>query len=172
MKKYRIIKGGRLDKLLTHKTAIGLLAASSIILVGMSAATAAFATDDQPRQLNTIEPMAWERPAETLIDLGEFTITHYCPCETCCGVWALNRPDGIIYTASGAEAEAGKTIAVDPAIIPYGTEVIIDGHAYIAQDSGSAVKGNHIDIYCTTHEEALELGSYKINVYREEKSNA
>lgn len=28
--------------------------------------------------------------------------TAYCPCEICCGKWALNRPDGIVYTASGA----------------------------------------------------------------------
>lgn len=31
--------------------------------------------------------------------------TAYCPCEICCGKWALNRPDGIVYTASGAIAE-------------------------------------------------------------------
>ena len=33
--------------------------------------------------------------------------TAYCPCEICCGIWALNRPDGIVYTASGAIAEEG-----------------------------------------------------------------
>ena len=39
--------------------------------------------------------------------------TAYCPCEICCGKWALNRPDGIVYTASGAIAEEGVTIAAD-----------------------------------------------------------
>lgn len=39
--------------------------------------------------------------------------TAYCPCEICCGKWELNRPDGIVYTASGAIAEEGVTIAAD-----------------------------------------------------------
>lgn len=31
----------------------------------------------------------------------EGTATAYCSCEICCGEWALNRPNGIVYTASG-----------------------------------------------------------------------
>lgn len=79
------------------------------------------------------------------------TATAYCPCEKCCG-----KSDGI--TASGTKATAGRTIAVDPKIIPYGTEVVIDGHTYIAEDCGSAVKGNKVDIFFDSHEEALAFG--------------
>ena len=98
-----------------------------------------------------------------LISLGEFKITYYCACEACCGSWAKNRPKDaegrpIVKTASGATAEAGKTIAVDPDVIPYGTEVIINGHIYIAQDCGGAIQGNRIDIYCDSHDEALKNG--------------
>ncbi len=38
-------------------------------------------------------------PPEEWIDA---VATAYCPCEICCGKWALNRPDDIVYTASGA----------------------------------------------------------------------
>ena len=56
-------------------------------------------------------------------------------------------------TSTGVIAKEGRTIAVDPTIIPYGTRVVIDNHEYIAEDCGSAVKGKVIDIYV---EEPLE----------------
>ena len=95
------------------------------------------------------------------ISLGSFRITHYCNCATCCGQYA-----GMGKTASGAKLQAGTTIAVDPNVIPYGTKVKINGHTYIAQDCGGAVKGNHIDIYCSTHEEALASGTYTPDVFK------
>jgi len=83
------------------------------------------------------------------------TATAYCPCEKCCG-----KSDGV--TATGTKATAGRTIAVDPSVIPYGTEVIINGHTYIAEDCGGAVKGNSIDIFFNTHEEARQFGRQTI----------
>ena len=116
-----------------------------------------------------------EEPAEPepiLADLGEFTITHYCSCPVCCGVWAKNRPvdengQEIVLTASGARAEAGRTIAVDPEVIPLGSAVIINGQEYIAQDTGGAIQGQRIDIYCGSHEEALQLGVITAEVFKE-----
>ena len=72
-------------------------------------------------------------------DLGLFKLTYYCACAKCCG-----KATGI--TASGARVAEGETIAVDPSVIPYGTKVIINGHIFTAQDCGSGVKENHIDI--------------------------
>jgi 3D (Asp-Asp-Asp) domain-containing protein len=43
-------------------------------------------------------------------------------------------------------------------VIPYRTEVIIDGHTYKAQDCGGAIKGNRIDVYFNNHQEALNFG--------------
>lgn len=91
--------------------------------------------------------------------IGEFKVTAYCSCEKCCGIWAENRPNGVVYTASGEKAEAGKTIAVDTSVIPFGTEVKIGDVIYTAQDTGSAVKGNVIDIYYDSHEDALNHGA-------------
>ena len=63
------------------------------------------------------------------------------------------------YTATMTTPTAGRTIAVDPNIIPYGTRVEIEGVGVrIAEDCGGAIKGNRIDLLFDTHEEALEWG--------------
>lgn len=107
----------------------------------------------------TIEPT----PKTELVSLGVFRITAYCHCEKCCGNWAKNRPtdeDGslLVYTASGELAVEGVTIAADTSILPFGTEVIIDGNKYIVQDRGRVIKNNRIDVYFENHQDALEFG--------------
>lgn len=102
--------------------------------------------------------------------IGEFKITAYCPCEKCCGKWAKNRPVNengkeIIYTASGQVAQPNMTVGVDTSVIPFGTRLLIDGNEYIAQDTGSKVKDNVIDIYFETHEQAVEFGCKYKDVY-------
>lgn len=91
--------------------------------------------------------------------LGNYKLTFYCPCEICCGQWA----NGI--TATGTTATEGRTIAVDPTVIPYGTEVIIGDRVYVAEDCGGAIKGNRIDVYVDSHEEALSLGVQYADVF-------
>ena len=83
--------------------------------------------------------------------LTTFKVTAYCPCMKCCG-----KTDGI--TATGTVATAGRTIAVDPTVIPYGSQVILNGIAYTAEDCGGAIKGNKIDMFFDSHQEALEWG--------------
>lgn len=61
-------------------------------------------------------------------------------------------------TATGTKPMAGRTIAVDPRMIPYGSKVIINGVTYIAEDCGGAIKSNRIDIFFDTHQEALQWG--------------
>lgn len=92
------------------------------------------------------------------VSLGQFKLTAYCSCAKCCGKWAYNRPNGIIYGAIGEELKEGYSIAVDPSVIEYGTEVIIDGKTYKAQDCGGAIKGNRIDVYFEDHNDALNFG--------------
>lgn len=90
---------------------------------------------------------------------GVFSTTAYCKCEKCCGIWT-DSP-----TKSGTIPQEGRTIAVDPDIIPLGTQVIIDGQIYTAEDTGSAVKGNVIDIYFNSHEETEEYGRQEKNIW-------
>lgn len=92
------------------------------------------------------------------INLGKFKLTAYCPCVKCCG-----KSDGI--TSTGVKAKQGRTIAVDPKVIPYGTKVMINGNDYIAEDCGGAIKDNHMDVFFNNHDEALEFGVKYENVY-------
>lgn len=102
---------------------------------------------------------------EPEIEWLEFEATAYCPCEKCCGAWAKNRPSGVVYTASGEVAEEGITIAADWSVLPKGTVVEIDGvGTRIVQDKGGAIKGNRIDIYFQSHQEALEYGRQTVRL--------
>lgn len=97
--------------------------------------------------------------------LGEFKLTAYCPCAQCCG-----KCDGI--TATGTQAAEGRTIAVDPSVIPYGSTVTLyyeDGtvHTYTAEDCGGAIKDKRIDVYFDSHRTALEFGVQTAYVYVE-----
>ena len=83
--------------------------------------------------------------------LGNFKISAYCHCSRCCG-----KSDGI--TATGTKVTANRTIAVDPRVIPLGSKVVIDGQVYVAEDTGGAIRGNRIDMYFATHQEALNWG--------------
>lgn len=107
------------------------------------------------------------------ISLGEYRLTAYCSCEKCCGEWAKNRPldengNPIIYTASMNVAKQGVTVAADTSVLPFGTVLLIDGHEYIVQDRGGAIKGNRIDVYFESHEEALQFGVQYKEIFMKE----
>ena len=90
--------------------------------------------------------------------LGTFTITAYCGCKKCSG--------GSNKTASGTTPTEGRTIAADTSILPYGTQVVIDGIVYTVEDCGSGVNGNHIDIFFATHKKAMAFGRKTLKVYK------
>ena len=105
-----------------------------------------------------------------LVSLGRFKLTAYCGCRKCCGKYADNRPvdenGNVIVTGSiGVRLEAGISIAVDPRVIPYHTEVVINGHTYTAHDTGGNIKGNRIDVYFDNHEDAWDFGTQYAEVF-------
>lgn len=108
---------------------------------------------DRDIEAEIVPELIIPEPEAEYISLGVFRVTAYCSCESCCGKWAkFNK------TASGTTPTAGRTIAVSKAQIPFGTSVLIDGHEYTAEDTGSAIKENCIDIYMSSHSEAIEFG--------------
>ena len=122
---------------------------------------------DKQEQIDLLETMLEQQEVEQQESeqqesepeyLGTFTVTHYCPCYACC-----KKTDGITFT--GTQATEGRTVAVDPDVIPLGSTVVIDGQEYIAEDIGGAIKGNRIDRYMDNHQEALNAGIVQAEVY-------
>ncbi|WP_270354728.1 3D domain-containing protein [Bacillus velezensis] len=75
-------------------------------------------------------------------------------------------------TATGTKVQEGRTIAVDPNVIPLGSKVEIkfpEGYehlngVYKAEDTGSAIKGNKIDVYLNANDKCIEFGVRDIQV--------
>jgi 3D (Asp-Asp-Asp) domain-containing protein len=148
---------------------------ATILLIAISIlATSAQAVEAIPGESSGIieeHDPAWDIPATESavcndVFLGEFTLTAYCPGRCCCGKWASG------YTATGALATEGRSIAVDPKVIPYGTHVLLiwpDGtqRSYIAEDCGGGVNGNHIDVFFSDHQAARVFGVQSAMVYLE-----
>lgn len=89
-----------------------------------------------------------------LVYLGDFKLTHYCTekREHICGT-----RDNL--TAIGTEVVPGISVAVDPSVIPYGSQVYIEGYGWrIAENCGGWVNGKHIDVAVDTHAEASSMG--------------
>lgn len=87
--------------------------------------------------------------------LGNFTLTAYCSCPVCCGVWSGGP------TASGAMPVQGRTVAMGG--IPFGTRLIINGEIYTVEDRGTPY--GHVDIYMSNHQDACVFGRQQADVY-------
>lgn len=91
---------------------------------------------------------------------GRFTATFYCPCSICVGKKAR------VKTSTGNVPHANRTIAVDSKIIPMHSIVYIkDLGFFVAEDTGGNIKGNRVDIFVASHEQALKLGKKKVDIY-------
>ena len=100
-------------------------------------------------------------------------LTGYCNCGACCNwhrTWfglgspvistgpGAGRHKDVGRTSSGAEARRG-TIAADVSRYPYGTIVEIPGYVLgRVEDTGGAIKGDHMDLWFPDHDAALRWG--------------
>lgn len=68
-------------------------------------------------------------------------------------------------TATG-HAPVRGTVAVDPSVIPLGTQLYIPGYgSAVADDVGGAIRGNRVDLYFPTEAEARAFGRRTVTVY-------
>lgn len=151
-----------------HKSLIAFIIAGAVLFALPTYYETDTETEAPARTVLQSELKDYDIPAADIAPqpnyLGDFLCTAYCPCSICCGEYA----DGT--TATGTRATAGRTIATDPAEIPAGSHVAVyyeDGAyaEYIAEDTGSGVHGQHIDVYYNTHQEALQHGVRAAQVY-------
>ena len=100
-------------------------------------------------------------------------VTAYCPCKKCCGKWADVYPR---RTASGHVIQDGDKFVAADGRFPFGTRMYVPEYCYHntqgtlerfdyefmglvkVEDRGGAIKGNHIDVFFPTHQEALNWG--------------
>ena len=71
------------------------------------------------------------------------------------GVFQITGYYGNGKTNSGTWPKADHTIAADTSVLPMGTKVFVNNTVYTVEDIGGAVKGNLIDIYYNSYEEAF-----------------
>ncbi len=82
--------------------------------------------------------------------LGRFKLTAYS---------GPQLGQALPITATGTAARAGRTVAVDPKVIPLGSKIYIEGLGErIAEDVGGGIKGQHIDVYLGTVPQAVHFG--------------
>ncbi len=109
-------------------------------------------------------------PAQTAIEpaspvqepsRGERVLT----CEATAYCYTGNR------TYTGTWPVEGRTIAVDPEVIPLGAEVQISCDTwpkvngwYIAEDTGGVIKGNIIDVYMQDYDTCIRFGRRQVEV--------
>jgi len=110
--------------------------------------------------------------------------TAYCACKKCCewkrkygcclgpAIYASGPNKGerkkVGITADGSKAKNG-TIAADTRRYTFGTIMHVPGYGWgEVHDKGSAIKGNRLDLFFSSHKKALEWGrrTVKVRVYR------
>ena len=92
----------------------------------------------------------------------EMRVTAYCPCSKCCGQYS----DGV--TACGHKIQPGDTFVAADRRYSFGTEMLIPGYnnsrPVKVLDRGGAIKGNRLDVFFGSHEDALEWGVKYLDV--------
>ena len=96
-------------------------------------------------QAPTIGTKSWGR---------RFMVTKYLPRDPKYG----RDDDGLTATLMPADP-ASRIVAVDPALIPYGSRVWIEGLGWFqAEDCGGAIKGLRLDVLTATSKDAFAFG--------------
>ncbi|MFS0750223.1 LysM peptidoglycan-binding domain-containing protein [Oceanobacillus sp. 1P07AA] len=118
-------------------------------------------TSEQPEEQPEAEESNASESTEESAPAGEtisMSATAYtAKCDGC---------SGVTYTGIDLNSNPNaKVVAVDPNVIPLGSEVYVDGYGYAtAADIGGAINGNKIDLHVPTKEEANNYGVQQVDV--------
>ena len=109
----------------------------------------------QATNLVETEAAAAEEPAGKEITVAATAYTANC--KGCSGI-----------TKTGVDLNANpdqKVIAVDPAVIPLGSKVHVEGYGYAtAEDIGGGINGHEIDVFIPKQSDALDWGRKQVTV--------
>lgn len=136
----------------------------AVILALVTTLLLGFALPVQAESDDTLVLVAFEGNLIPATEAKQMKATAYTAGYESTGKHRGHPAFGITY--SGTRVQEGRTIAVDPEVIPIGTWVYIeDMGLYRAEDTGGKIKGSRIDIYMQNVDEALEFGVQEVNVY-------
>ncbi|WP_375200504.1 LysM peptidoglycan-binding domain-containing protein [Lysinibacillus sp. RS11] len=132
-------------------------ATSNTVAKGHTPEATAPATSNTAAKGHTPEATA---PATSNTAAKEITVeasAYTASCEGCSGI-----------TATGINLKTNpnaKVISVDPTVIPLGSKVYVEGYGEaIAGDTGGAIKGNRIDVFFPSQQDAINFGVKKLKV--------
>ena len=90
----------------------------------------------------------------------EITVAATAYTANCKGCSAITKT-GVDLNANPDQ----KLIAVDPAVIPLGSKVHVEGYGYAtAEDIGGGINGHEIDVFIPKQSDALEWGRKQVKV--------
>jgi 3D (Asp-Asp-Asp) domain-containing protein len=93
------------------------------------------------------------------VDVSQLNVKKTFTVEATAYTYTGNR------TATGVWPREGL-IAVDPRVIPLGTQVYVEGYGYaVAADTGGAIKGNIIDVFFPSLQRCLDWGRRPVQIY-------
>lgn len=126
-----------------------------IVAVGTAKAIAASSTKSKSAVIASALVSRGGKTFRVKRVLDGVTLTAYTPA----GGGKSPKSAGYGRTATGMKASEGRTIAVDPGVIPLGWWVYIEGVGYRrAEDTGGAVNGHKIDVFFDSHSQAVQFG--------------
>ncbi|WP_456273487.1 3D domain-containing protein [Bacillus sp. AK031] len=123
--------------------------------------------------ISAVEPVvAKPKTLEDAIDWSKYPKSIVTATGYTAGVESTGKhPDdpayGITYSGVKVKRDLYSTVAADPDIFPIGTVLFIPGYGYgVVADTGSAIKGNKLDLYYETVDEVYEhWGKKQLEVY-------
>ena len=147
----------RTERTLTVTAPAAVQPPKSLAAVESFAATM-LATVDKLLTTPVVPPPAAAQWKVTLME-----VTAYCPCKKCCGP----RAQGLTASGRPVSFNGGRFVAADRSL-SFNTKLLIpgyaDGQAVPVLDRGGAIKGNKLDVYFPTHEQAKEWGRRWVQV--------
>ena len=89
-------------------------------------------------------------------------VTAYCPCRKCCGRYSNGE------TACGHKISPGAVFVAADKEHPFGTEMSVPGYNRAEPvkvlDRGAAIRGNRLDVFFHSHQQALKWGVKYLDV--------
>lgn len=114
------------------------------------------------RNSDTTDVIMDSNPSTLEWKVVRMRVTAYCSCSQCCGAFA----DGI--TACNHHIQDGDRFVAADKNYSFGTKMLIPGYnneqPVEVKDRGGAIRGERLDVFFNSHQEALQWGVQYLDV--------